>query len=330
MDLGIDYLGWKLPHPLMSGASPLVEDLDMVRRLEDAGAAAVVMESLFEEQITAEQMAVHHYVDAHAESFAEARSYLPSPDDFHLGSEEYLRQIRRIKSTVGIPVIASLNGSTPGGWIDYARQIEQAGADALELNVYALATDPEVSGESVESETIELVGAVRSCVRIPLAVKLSPFYSSLPHLARRLDRTGANGLVLFNRFYQPDIDVERLEVERTLNLSDSSELLLRLRWLAVLSGRVEASLAVTGGVHTGLDAIKAIMAGAHAVQVVSALLRHGPEHIATLRKEISDWLEDHEYESLRQMQGSMGLLRCPDPRLYERVNYMHILQSWRF
>jgi dihydroorotate dehydrogenase (fumarate) len=330
MNLSTEYLGFKLPHPLMPGASPLVEDLDNVRRLEDAGAAAIVMESLFEEQIEAEQMAVHHFVEAHAESSAEAISYMPTPDEFHLGPEEYLRHIRRIKEAVRIPVIASLNGSTPGGWLDYARQMEQAGADALELNVYALATDPETSGEDVERETTEIVTAVRAAVKMPLAVKLSPFYSSLPHFAQKVDRAGANGLVIFNRFYQPDINVEALEVERSLHLSDSHELLLRLRWLAVLSGRIGASLAVTGGVHSALDAIKAVMAGAHAVQMVSALLRNGPEHLSTVREGIADWLEEHEYESLQQMQGSMSLERCPDPRSYERANYMHILQSWRF
>jgi dihydroorotate dehydrogenase (fumarate) len=329
VDLSTEYLGFKLPHPLMPGASPMVEDLDIVRRLEDAGAAAIVMESLFEEQIVAEQMAMHH-LDSHAESFAEARTFLPSPDEFHMGSGEYLRQIRRIKEAVRVPVIASLNGSTRGGWIDYASQMEQAGADALELNVYALATDPELSGEAVEQETVDLIAAVRGAVRIPLAVKLSPFYSSLPHFAQKLDQAGANGLVIFNRFYQPDIDVEELEVERTLHLSDSQELLLRLRWLAILSGRVRASLAVTGGVHTSLDAIKAIMAGAQGVQMVSALLHHGPGHLTKIRDEIAEWLQEHEYDSLRQMQGSMSLQRCPDPRSYERANYMHILQSWRF
>jgi dihydroorotate dehydrogenase (fumarate) len=330
MDLSTEYLGFKLPHPLMPGASPLVEDLDMVRRLEDAGAAAIVMESLFEEQILAEQGVAHRHVEAHAESFAEARSYLPAPSAFHLGSEEYLEQIRKIKKAVRVPVIASLNGSSRGGWIDYARQIEHAGADALELNVYSLATATDVGGEEIERETIELVLAVRAAVGLPLAVKLSPFYSSLPHFAGRLQRAGVNGLVLFNRFYQPDIDIERLEVERTLVLSDSSELPLRLRWLAILSGRLKVSLAVTGGVHTCFDAIKAIMAGAHAVQIVSALLKHGPEHLGVIRRQMSAWLEEHEYESLRQMQGSMGLSSCPDPRSYERANYMQILQSWRF
>ena len=329
MDLSTDYLGFKLPHPLMPGASPLVEDLDTVRRLEDAGAAAIVMESLFEEQIVAEQGVLHDHLDAHAESFAEARSYLPAPNEFHFGPEEYLHQISRIKQVVRIPVIASLNGSTRGGWLHHARQMEQAGADALELNVYAPVTDPGTSGAAVEQEAVDLVAALRAEVGIPLAVKLSPFYSSFAHVARRIDVAGANGLVIFNRFYQPDIDVEELEVARSLHLSDSHELLLRLRWLAVLSGRIDASLAVTGGVHTALDAIKAVMAGAHAVQMVSALLRHGPEHLTRVRDGIAAWLEQHEYASLRQMRGSMSLERCPDPRSYERANYMHILQSWR-
>jgi dihydroorotate dehydrogenase (fumarate) len=330
MDLGTDYLGFRLPHPLMPGASPLVADMDNVRRLEDAGAAAIVMESLFEEQIVAEQDVLHDHLDAHAESFAEARSYLPTPSEFHFGPEEYLRHISRIKQAVRIPVIASLNGSTRGGWLHHARQMVEAGADALELNVYAPATDLATSGASMEQEAVDLVAALRAEVEIPLAVKLSPFYSSFAHFARSVAGAGANGLVIFNRFYQPDIDVEELEVARSLHLSDSHELLLRLRWLAVLSGRIEASLAVTGGVHTVLDAIKAVMAGAHAVQMVSALLRHGPEHLTTVRDGIAAWLERHEYDSLRQMRGSMSLERCPDPRAYERANYMHVLQSWRF
>jgi dihydroorotate dehydrogenase (fumarate) len=328
MDLSIDYLGFRLPHPLMPGASPLVEELDTVRRLEDAGAAAIVMESLFEEQIVAERNALDHHVDAHGESFAEARSFLPAPSEFHFGPEEYLEQIRRIKQAVRIPVFGSLNGSTRGGWLDHARRMEQAGADALELNVYVPAPAAGTSGEAVEQEAIDLVAAVHGALRIPLAVKLSPFYSSFAHFARRIDAAGASGLVIFNRYYQPDIDVEELEVARSLQLSDSRELLLRLRWLAALSGRVEASLAATGGVHTALDAIKAVMAGAHAVQMVSALLRHGPEHLSVVRDGIAAWLEEHEYDSLRQMHGSMSLERCPDPRSYERANYMHILQSW--
>ncbi len=328
MDLSTTYLGFKLPHPFMPGASPLVDDLDTVRRLEDAGAAAITMHSLFEEQITGEELALNRSLELPAESFAEATSYLPEPPDFTLGPEEYLEQLRRIKAAVGIPVIGSLNGATAGGWLRYARLLEQAGADAIELNIYELATDPGKPGAAVEDRLLEVLKAVNASVKVPVAVKLSPFFSSLSHLARRLDEAGAGGLVLFNRFYQADIDVEALEAVRTLRLSDPTELLLRQRWLAILSGRLRASLAVTGGIHSALDAVKAIMVGAHAVQMVSLLLRRGPEQLAVVRDGVAAWLEEHEYESLAQMQGSMNLSHCPDPAAFERANYMHILQSW--
>jgi dihydroorotate dehydrogenase (fumarate) len=328
MDLSTSYLGFELPHPLMPGASPLVDDLDTVRRLEDAGAAAIVMHSLFEEQILLEERTVQECLGVHEHAFSEAASYLPSRHDFTLGPAEYLEQIRRIQETVSVPVIASLNGSTRGGWLDFARLIEQAGADALELNVYSLAVDPELSGSFEEQNILDMVRAVKATVKIPVAVKLAPFYSSLAHFATQLDRAGADGLVLFNRFYQPDIDVEALEVSRLLTLSESSELLLRLRWLAILSGCVRPSLACSGGVHTVQDAIKAVMAGAHAVQIVSALLRHGPDVLRTLLSQLEEWLEQHDYSSLGQMQGSMNLRRCSDPRSYERANYIHLLQSF--
>jgi dihydroorotate dehydrogenase (fumarate) len=329
MDLSTTYLGFHLPHPFVPGASPLADDLDTVRRLEDAGAAAIVMRSLFEEQITHEQVAVAHYMDAPSESFAEALTYLPSPDAFVLGPEEYLEHIHKLKAAVSVPVIASLNGATDGGWLGYARLMQDAGADALELNVYTLATDFDESGETVERRTLGMLEMVKRSIGIPVAVKLGPFYTSFSAFARRLAASGADGLVLFNRFYQPDIDVETLEVAPLLRLSDSSELLLRLRWLAVLSGRIDISLAVTGGVHTALDAVKAVMAGADAVQVVSTLLRNGPEQLARLRQELALWLEEHEYDSLAQMKGSMNLLRCPNPAAHGRVHYMTILQSWR-
>ncbi|MBD3162126.1 MAG: dihydroorotate dehydrogenase-like protein [Candidatus Eisenbacteria bacterium] len=328
MDLTTKYLGFELPHPLMPGASPLVDDLDTVRRLEDAGAAAIVMHSLFEEQIVSEQMATHQAIDGTSNAWAEAMSYFPEQDDYRLGPEEYLEQLRKIKEIVSVPVIASLNGTTLGGWLDYAKQMEQAGADALELNVYSLATDPAVTGPQIEQNTLEMVRAVKKGVEVPVAVKLSPFYSSLSHFAQQLDEAGVDGIVLFNRFYQPDIDIEELEVERTLQLSTSSELLLRLRWLAILSGNVKASLALTGGVHTEVDAIKAVMTGAHAVQVVSTLLQNGPERLQIMREAMAAWLEEHEYQSLQQMQGSMNLSRSPDPKAFERANYMHILASW--
>jgi len=329
MDLKTKYLGLELPHPFMPGASPLVDDLDMVKRLEDAGAAAIVMHSLFEEQITREQIASFLHTEPHGESYAEALCYFPSPDRFALGPEEYLEHITRIKGTVRCPVIASLNGTTLGGWLEYARAIEQAGADALELNVYALPSDFEEDSRDIEDRTVEMLREVKRRIRIPVAMKLSPFYTALPHFARRLEGAGADGLVLFNRFYQPDLDPETLEATRHLQPSSPRELPLRLRWLAILSGRIRPSLAVSGGVHATQDAIKAIMSGAHAVQLVSALLRAGPEHLKRLRMETLAWMREHEYESLEQMRGSMNLEACPDPAVYERANYMLVLQSWR-
>jgi len=328
MDLSTTYLGLSLPHPLMPGASPLVDDLGMVKRLEDAGAAAIVMHSLFEEQITGERARTLHQIESHAGSFSEAPSYFPDRPTLSVGPEPYLEQIRRIKAAVRVPVIGSLNGTTATGWLDYARLIQQAGADALELNFYVVATDPLEQGQAVEQRVLDILRRVKASVTIPVAVKLSPFFGSLAHVASQLDGLGADGLVLFNRFYQPDIDVETLAVVPRLQLSDSSELLLRLRWLAILSGHLRASLAVTGGVHTAVDAIKAVMAGAHAVQLVSALLQHGPEHLKTVREEMGRWMEEHEYHSLRQMQGSMNLTRCPDPQAFERANYMRVLHSW--
>ncbi len=328
MDLSTTYLGIELPHPLMPGASPLADDLDNVRRLEDSGAAAIVMRSLFEEQITSEQLATLRFTEPHEGAHPEALSYLPAPDTFRLGPDDYLEQLARIKKAVAVPVIASLNGASLGGWLGFAGQIQDAGADALELNVYFLATDPTEGADEVERRVLEMVRAVREQVRIPVAVKLSPYFTALANLATRLAAAGADALVLFNRFYQPDIDVEELEVTRKLRLSDSRELLLRLRWLAILSGQVQSSLAVSGGVHGTLDAIKSVMTGAHAVQLVSALLEHGPEHLRVVRQGMDEWLEEHEYESLRQMQGSMSLERCPDRSAYERANYMEILQMW--
>jgi dihydroorotate dehydrogenase (fumarate) len=328
MDLSTTYLGLELSHPLMPGASPMVDDMDMVRRLEDCGASAIVMHSLFEEQILSEQRDAFLF-ESHAESHPEALSYLPEPTIYALGPDEYLEQIQRIRGAVSIPVIASLNGATPHSWIEYARLIELAGAHALELNVYYLATDPAETGDDVERRALETVKAVKASVAIPVAVKLSPFFSSFAHFARGLDDEGTDGLVIFNRFYQPDIDVDALDVLPTLHLSTSAELLLRLRWLAILSGQVKASLAVTGGVHTSADAIKSVMAGAHAVQMVSALLKRGPQHLTLVRREMESWMEEQGYESLRQMQGSMSLLRGGNPAAFERANYVRVLQSWR-
>ena len=329
MDLSTTYLGLALANPLLAGASPMVDDLDTVKKLEDAGCAAIVMHSLFEEQITREQLGTVMDMEAHADSFAEALSYFPQPQEFRLGPESYLDQIRKIKAAVKVPVIGSLNGTSPAGWLDYAKLIEQAGADALELNVYYLATQAWETSAAVERRALDGLKTVRQGVKIPVAVKLSPFYSSLAHLAKQLDEAGADGLVLFNRFYQPDLDVEELEVVPSLKLSDSSELLLRLRWLAILSGHVKTSLACSGGVHTPLDAVKAVMAGAHAVQVVSALLQRGPAYLATIRDGMASWMEEHEYASIEQMRGSLSHQNSPNPQALERANYMRILQGWK-
>ena len=305
----------------------MTQDLDTVRRLEDAGAAAIVMHSLFEEQLVAEQWATDAQ-EQPAHAHPEAMSYFPTPPRFIIGSDDYLDQLEKVKRAVDIPVLGSLNGFSAGGWVRYAGLIEEAGADALELNIYDLATDSQRSGQEVEKEILELVTQIEQRIRIPIAVKLSPFYTALSHFAARLAETRVDGLVLFNRFYQPDIDAEELEVMR-VHLSDPSELLLRLHWLEILWGKVNADLAVTGGVHRGLDVIKAVMGGASAVQMVSALLRHGPGHLRSVRQELIDWLEEHEYHSLEQVLGSMSLLRCPSPHAYERVNYMQLLNSWQ-
>jgi dihydroorotate dehydrogenase (fumarate) len=328
MDLSTNYLGLELPHPLMPGASPLVDDLDLVLRLEDAGAAAIVMHSLFEEQLTGEQLATHHYLEAPAESFGEALTYLPDHPELKLGPGQYLEQVRKVKNAVGVPVIGSLNGTTTGGWLAFARLIEEAGADALELNMYQVPVDPLESGDMIEDRMLEIVRTVVNSVKIPVAVKLSPFHTSLVHFGCRLDKAGAAGLILFNRFYEVDIDAKQLDVVPTLRLSDPTELLSRLNWLAILSHRVGASLAVTGGVHSGMDAVKAVMCGAHAVQIVSALLQKGPEHLRVVREDLLQWMEENEYESLDQMRGSMSLGCCPDPKMFERANYMRVLQSW--
>jgi len=331
MSLATSYLGFRLPHPFVAGASPLSDRVEGARRLEDAGAAMIVLRSLFEEQLVHEQLAAHHTIDAHEHAFAEALTYLPSPAEFRFGPDSYAEHLTKVKAAVGIPVMASLNGTTPGGWVEFARVLEGAGADALELNLFLVPTSAVESSATIEDRLVELVRLVRATIRIPLAVKLSPFYTSVAHFARRLEEAGADGLVLFNRFYEPDIDVGTQSVVRTLTLSTSSELLPRLHGLGIVSGRVGISLAVTGGVHTGLDALKAIMCGASGVQMVSALLgMEGPAALGRSREELERVLHHHEYDSLDQVRGSMSLTRCPDPQAYERVNYMQILQNWRF
>jgi dihydroorotate dehydrogenase (fumarate) len=327
MDLSTTYMGFKLPHPLIPGASPMVDNLDTVRRLEDAGAPLLVMHSLFEEQIVNEELYFTRTMEDADYSTPEAMSYFPRPAEFVLGTEEYLNQIFLLKRVVSVPIIASLNGTTEGGWLAYAGLIEQAGADGLELNIYDLAADPNETGEQVESRALRVVRAVRDSLTIPIAVKLSPFYSSIANFAKKLDNLNVNALVLFNRFYQPDIDIEELQAVR-VNLSTPSDLLLRLRWLALLHGKVRASLAATGGVHSATDAIKAVMAGADGVQIVSALLQRSPAYLKEVREGMAHWMEEHAYESLAQMRGSMSLARCADPKAYERANYMRLLQSW--
>lgn len=329
MDLSVDYLGLSLKHPFIPGASPLSDELDGVKRLEDAGAAAIVLRSLFEEQISQEQMATFQYTDFHRESFAEAASFFPEPAEFRIGPDAYLNHLRKVKQAVKVPVIASLNGTTHSGWLDHARLIEQAGADALELNVYHVASDPAASGQELEKRTVEMVKAIRARAKIPVAVKLSPFYSSLSHFAAMLEAAGASGLVLFNRLFEPTIDIENLAAQRHLQLSDNSELPLRLRWLAILSPQLKCSLAVSGGVHERDDAVRSLMAGAHVVQLVSALLRHGPDRLAKIRGDVARWMEEKEYASLKELRGSMNLASCPDAGAYVRANYMLTLQSWR-
>lgn len=328
MDLRTTWLGLDLATPFMPGASPLGDHLDSVRALEDAGASAIVLRSLFEEQIEAERDATWAALEGGLGISAEASTYLPAPSDFVFGPEAYIEHLRRVKAAVSVPVIASLNGTSVGGWTGHARLIEQAGADALELNVYDIVTDPLERGLDVESRIVEIVRATCGSVRIPVAVKLSPFYSSLPNLAARLEEAGARGLILFNRFYQPDIDPLELVAVPRLHLSDPAELLLRLRWLAILRPQVRMSLGASGGVHSGMDAVKATMTGADVVQVVSALLTHGPRRLAQIREGFVEFMEQNEYASLSAMRGSMSHARCPDPRAFERANYMRVLQTW--
>jgi dihydroorotate dehydrogenase (fumarate) len=320
MDLSTTYLGMRLPHPLVVGAGPLGDDLDTVRALEDAGAAMLILRSLYEEEITGEQMDAFFHVESHGDSFAEAGSYAPEPV-LALGPEEYLEHLRLIKDAVRIPVMASLNGVTPGGWISYAQQLEQAGADGLELHIYHAASDMTTSAADVEKQAIDIVRDVKRSLRIPVAVKLAPLLTAFAHFAKQLDTAGADAFVLFTRFHRIDIDVTELEVVRTLPLSNSSELPLRLRGVAALAGRVKASLAITGGIHTGLDVIKATMAGAHATQMVSALLRNGPGHLRKVRNEIESWMQENEWSSLGEMRGNMSFERIPDPAAYERANF---------
>ncbi len=327
VDLSTTYLGLNLKNPLVAAASPLSKKLDTVRKLEDAGVSAVVMYSLFEEQITHESIALDHFLNRGTESFGEALSYFPDLQNYNVGPDEYLNLIGKLKKGVNIPVIASLNGISSGGWVDYARQIEQAGADALELNIYFIPTDLDVTGQELEDAYVTLVGHIRRQVHIPLAVKLSPYFSALPNFAKRLVGAGADGLVLFNRFYQPDLDIEALEVLPNLTLSTSDELRLPLRWTAILYGRIQADLALTGGVHTCQDIVKSVMAGANVTMVASELLAHGIGRASGMLADLEKWLTDKEYESIEQMRGSMSQKAVKEPAAFERANYMKALTS---
>ncbi len=328
MDLTTTYLGLKLKNPIVPSASPLSYTLDGMKRLEDAGASAIVMYSLFEEQITHESAELNHFLTQGTESFAEALSYFPEADEYNLGPEEYLDLLSSAKKSLGIPVIGSLNGSSTGGWISFAKRIEEAGADAIELNVYYVAADPTLSTQAVEERYLEVLRAVKGTVRIPVAMKLSPFFSSFSAFAKRLDHEGANGLVLFNRFYQPDIDLESLEVTPNVVLSTPHDIRLPLRWIAILFGHIKASIAATSGVHTAEDVLKMLMAGADVAMMCSALLKHGPSRISEVLQDLTRWMTEHEYTSVKQMRGSMSQKSVADPAAFERANYMKSLRSF--
>ena len=328
MDLTTNYLGLRLKNPLVMGASPLSRDVGTVRAFEDAGVAAVVMYSLFEEQIEHEYAEHDHFGSLGSDAYAEAISFLPAIDYFPKGPDAYVAHVARIKEAVDIPVIPSLNGTTPGGWTNYAHMLEQAGADALELNLYQLATDPNVSGADIEKNYLDVLAAVKETVSIPVAMKLGPYFSSLAHFARQLDQRGVDGLVLFNRFYQPDIDLETLDVEAGIAFSAPHEMRVPLRWIAVLDPLIDASLAATTGVYTAEDVVKLLMVGADATMLCAGLLRSGLAGCTRILGGLSQWMVEHEYESVHQMQGSMNHKACPDPGAFERANYMKALNSY--
>ena len=327
LDLSTRYLGLTLRTPLVPSASPLSQEITSIRRLEDAGASAIVLYSLFEEQLRQESLELDHHLSVGTESFAESLTFFPQASEFRLGPEGYLEHIRKTKEAVDIPVIASLNGATVGGWAKFAKQIEQAGADALECNIYYIPTDPNLKAAEIEQTYIDIVWAVKSAISIPVAIKISPFFTNIANIAKRLDDAGADGLVLFNRFYQPDIDLEELEIRPNVLLSTPQALRLPLTWIGILYGRLEASLAATGGVHHPEDAIKLLMVGASVTMLCSALLRNGIDQLRQMEHGIVEWMEQHEYESVKQLQGSMSQLRCPDPSAFERAQYMRAVKS---
>src|SRR5271169_1683296 len=327
MDLTTKYLGMTLRTPLVVSASPLSQEISGIRKLEDAGASAVVLYSLFEEQLHQEALDLELHLNAGTESFAESLTYFPQSSEFHTGPEGYLEHIRKAKASVKIPIIASLNGSTLGGWTKFAGEIERAGADAIECNVYYIPTDPKLTAEDIERTYFEILKAVKSTVTIPVAVKLSPFFSNMANMAHRLDHAGADALVLFNRFYQPDIDLEELEIRPNVLLSTPQALRLPLTWIGILYGRVKAGLAATGGVHGAEDVIKLLMVGANVTMMCSSLMRHGINHLRHVERELRDWMDEHEYESVIQMQGSMSQLKCPNPGAFERAQYMRAVKG---
>jgi dihydroorotate dehydrogenase (fumarate) len=330
MNLKTEYLGLKLRTPLVPSASPLSESLDNIRKMEDAGASAIVLHSLFEEHITFERHQLHHHFTHGAESYAEALTYWPEVSMLSVGPESYLDEIAAAKDATHIPIIASLNGSTLGGWTDYAERIEEAGADALELNIYWIPTDPEITGAEVELRYKQIVAQVRQTIRIPVAVKLSPFFSNVANMAQILAEAGAKGLVLFNRFYQPDFDLESLDIIPNILLSTPMAMRLPLRWIAILRDRIKLDLAATSGVHRATDVVKLLMAGADVTMLCSVLLRYGIDHIAVIERELDEWLEKHEYESVAQLKGSMSQKKCADPTAFERAQYVRgISTSWR-
>ncbi|MDX9760399.1 MAG: dihydroorotate dehydrogenase-like protein [Bacteroidota bacterium] len=329
MDLTTTYMGLALKNPLVPSASPLSKDLGTIKRLEDAGASAIVMYSLFEEQIVHEQHELDHFLTQGTESFQEALSYFPDTAEYALGPDEYLEHIRAAKAATSIPVIGSLNGVSAGGWLEYARKIEEAGADALELNVYYIPTSANYKAEEIENIYVEDLRRVKDAIKIPVAMKLSPYFSAMANMAKKLDDAGADALVLFNRFYQPDFDLEQLEVVPQVNLSTSGEGRLPLRWIAILYGNIKASMAATTGVHTHLDALKMLMAGADVTMMCSALLHHGPQHLGTVLADLEHWMEEKEYSSIAQMKGSMSQRSVAEPAAFERANYMKALNSWK-
>jgi dihydroorotate dehydrogenase (fumarate) len=328
-DLSTTYLGLELKNPLVASASPLSKKVENAKKLEEAGVSAIVMYSLFEEQIIHESLELDHYLTRGTHAFAEAMTYLPDLGTYNIGPEKYVGHISALKKAVSIPVIASLNGVSKGGWVRYARLMQDAGADALELNMYYLPADPGLTGQELEDNYVDLVTEVKSAISIPLAVKLSPFITSLPNFARRLVIAGADGLVLFNRFYQPDFDLEELEVVRTLELSDSRDLLLPLRWISILYGKIDADLALTSGVHTAQDVLKSMMAGARVAMMTSAILQDGYEVIPSILTDLQAWMETYEYQSIKQMQGSMSQQSVAEPAAFERSNYIRILNEFR-